>query len=837
MKIATRLIIASGAGVLALVSVGAVGVYGIRDIQSELTTLNEEVAPLNYALMELEQSKERAIGALARLMHATAPPDVEDARETAAREIESLAEIATRVTALDAEIRPGIEAIEAAFHHIEESVRFRSESIEAVQQDVRAVRASLDNLDALAKLVGVGIDEMADVAIREARKSQTDLSDLYVTQVDAQLLLDVLRDFSGITMRVNALDNGYVIRARREQVLAGLEIGRRLEDRVAEDSSILAAMPDFDLIERTLLDPESGLIAMRAALAVAGDASPEREDWSARAVAATRALEDELEAREIVLVELLDSVNFTARRLQQAIGDALALGGDPSSVTGINRAMLVDAKAMHVALEELMRAEDLESLETTRKEAGVLLDRLIGNATTLADELRELGLASFTFNAHRMSHALGRMRGSIAQVGERLGLRLRTDAALRERIDEVRGLAGVQREIGEQQLGRSELLLTESKGRIAENVRRASVLIAVIAIAAVFTMMLLNLHIVRTISRRLAHAQSVADAVSHGVLRPVAPSSEDDEVSSLLSSLSRMVSMLDTSVAKIRTASRTVNRGADDIATGNTSLVERSEQQRRHLGDTARTTRRIAELVREGATAVQQVSELSQDARSTVGRGHDVMQDAVRVMANVDEGAREIGNILTVIDSIAFQTNILALNAAVEAGRAGEVGRGFAVVASEVRQLAHQCTASARQIKDIIDQNVAEVESGTRLVNDAGQHMTNVLGQVDEVAKLMGEVSAGTREQVSSIAHIDAAVDDLEDMTLKNAQLSEQTQGAARGLLLQVRALDEAVSVFSDSGSDAPHERRAPVDPSRGRVGAGWERLARRFRRGGHAAS
>ena len=310
---------------------------------------------------------------------------------------------------------------------------------------------------------------------------------------------------------------------------------------------------------------------------------------------------------------------------------------------------------------------------------------------------------------------------------------------------------------------------------------------------------------IRSIVSRLRQALSVAQSVSTGRLVNVPSSRQTDEISELLTALGTMVGMLDTSVSKIRQATINVNQGSEGISRGNTELSERTEQQASHLTETASQMAQIKDDVNEGANAAAKANELAQSARNAATQGSEVVGKAVRTMRTIEEGAEQICQIISAIDTIAFQTNILALNAAVEAARAGEQGRGFAVVAAEVRNLATQSKDSAAQIGKIIASNVEQVGIGSALVNDAGQNMEAILVEVQCVSELINDVSDSNQRQVDSISQINSAVSNLEIMTQQNAALSEESSAEAVTLLEQARSLEDAVSVFS---SESVHDEK-----------------------------
>jgi methyl-accepting chemotaxis protein-1 (serine sensor receptor) len=245
-----------------------------------------------------------------------------------------------------------------------------------------------------------------------------------------------------------------------------------------------------------------------------------------------------------------------------------------------------------------------------------------------------------------------------------------------------------------------------------------------------------------------------------------------------------------------------VASASSQIATGNSDLSMRTEQQASALQETAASMEQLGTAVRHNADNASQANQLARGASEVAQRGGDVVGEVVETMRGINESSRRIGDIIGVIDGIAFQTNILALNAAVEAARAGEQGRGFAVVAGEVRNLAQRSAEAAREIKQLIAASVERVERGTAQVDRAGATMKEIVGAVGRVTDIMGEISSASAQQSAGVAQVGNAVGQMDTATQQNAALVEQSAAAAESLRGQARELVEAVAVFRL----APHE-------------------------------
>ncbi|RYF08200.1 MAG: methyl-accepting chemotaxis protein [Comamonadaceae bacterium] len=317
---------------------------------------------------------------------------------------------------------------------------------------------------------------------------------------------------------------------------------------------------------------------------------------------------------------------------------------------------------------------------------------------------------------------------------------------------------------------------------------------------------LLGLWLVRTIMRQLGgeptYAAEIAQEVARGNLAVAVQLRPGDEVS-VLAAMAAMRSNLAQLVSQVRQSSESIATGATQIATGNTDLSQRTEVQASNLQETAASMEEMNSTIKQSVDTVQTASQLATSASATAKRGGEVVGNVVSTMQEITASSRKIGDIIGVIDSIAFQTNILALNAAVEAARAGEQGRGFAVVASEVRNLAQRSAGAAKEIKELINESVTKVETGSQLVNQAGITMGDIVEQVRRVADLIAEIGAATQEQGQGISQVNHAVNQLDQMTQQNAALVEESAAAANSLSSQAAKLVELVSVFQLSQGQA----------------------------------
>ena len=349
--------------------------------------------------------------------------------------------------------------------------------------------------------------------------------------------------------------------------------------------------------------------------------------------------------------------------------------------------------------------------------------------------------------------------------------------------------------------------LAAAERDVADQTRWMFVAAVILALVVVIPLTLLNM---LSICRPLEVARQMALTIAGGDLSHRVEVSGKDELTDLQRALDQMQQSLSTTVAQVRDASGNIATASQEIATGNQDLSARTEQTASNLQETVASLAQLTATVQQTASSSQLANQLAASASSTAVQGGEIVGQAVNSMQEISASSRKIGDIIGLIDSIAFQTNILALNAAVEAARAGEQGRGFAVVAAEVRSLAQRSAQAANEIKSLINTSVQTVDVGARQVESAGKAMQETVDSAQRVGDIIGEITAASSEQSLGISQVNQAVGDIDRMTQQNAALVEESAAAAESLREQAARLAQLVSQFKLAGGAMHAVMRSP---------------------------
>jgi methyl-accepting chemotaxis protein len=392
-------------------------------------------------------------------------------------------------------------------------------------------------------------------------------------------------------------------------------------------------------------------------------------------------------------------------------------------------------------------------------------------------------------------------------------------AEMGDRVARMQAAQGAFDKVMKAQLEQARARIDERYATLGGTVKASIAVTVLTGLVALLVLGFVSWVIVKSVWRDLGgeptRLRELVSKVAEGDLEVQVPV-EPGDTRSLNAAMAGMVQRLRGTVRSIREATDSIATASNEIAAGNLDLSTRTENTASNLQQTASSMEELTGTVRQSAEAAQQANQLAASAGSAAQRGGDIVSNVVSNMEEINAASRKINEIIGVIDGIAFQTNILALNAAVEAARAGEQGRGFAVVAAEVRSLAQRSAQAAKEIKTLISASSEKVESGARLVQDAGTAMQEIVSGVQRFTDIIGEISAATAEQAKGIDTVNQSVNHLDQMTQQNAALVEESAASAGSLKDQAARLAQAVSVFrvERAASDSRSGARAPATPS-----------------------
>ena len=483
------------------------------------------------------------------------------------------------------------------------------------------------------------------------------------------------------------------------------------------------------------------------------------------------------------LIQASDDVSYLA---DTRITSLLRLVEVKSSVEFIFRGVRSLALIEDPAEKALAKA----TLDTQRQKIGQLMEQFREGLTTpqgiaLYDRMRNARTAYLPlldqFMAAAMRHDLPTVSAMLGSSGE---FRRQQDAFF----------AAINDMLAHQQVRATETAQATEGKSLAAGRQMLSLALASLLLGALVAWAITR-RIKGLLGGEPAYAAQVTQEVAKGNLA-VNVQLRRGDTTSLLASLEAMRASLAGIVSQVRHSSESIATGASQIASGNADLSARTEEQAANLEETAASMEQMTATIQQNVDTVRSASGLAQSASATAVHGGEVVHGVVSTMEDITHSSRKIGEIIGVIDAIAFQTNILALNAAVEAARAGEQGKGFAVVATEVRSLAQRCANAAKEIKGLISESVGKVAAGSRQVAEAGSTMNDIVTQTHRVAELISDIGAATQEQSQGVTQVSDAVQQLDQVTQQNASLVEESAAAADSLNKQAAQLVQLVSVF-----------------------------------------
>jgi methyl-accepting chemotaxis protein len=483
-----------------------------------------------------------------------------------------------------------------------------------------------------------------------------------------------------------------------------------------------------------------------------------------------------------------------------------ALSGEMAMVVGSRYPNTVLANKLKAEVGEVSRSMMAMLIMTDdgqiKKELGSVEDLMRSQGQTLASLVERVTDESGAAQLKEIS-AL-RDKFVPAQAGfSKLVVEGNKDEALVKYMFSVRGVQGRYLAALDRFVEGQHTLMEAAGRESAAQSRHTGWLIFALALAATLISGVVGFMATRSITAPLTRAVQIARKVAAGDLSTRIKACTRDETGQLMTALHDMNESLRGIVGNVRSGTESIAAASSQIATGNQDLSSRTEAQATSLEQTTFAMKDLTETVRHNAETAREASDLASTARRVAAEGGQAVQQVVATMASIDESSKKIVDITSVIDGIAFQTNILALNAAVEAARAGEQGRGFAVVAGEVRTLAQRSAAAAREIKTLIDDSVERVSEGGNLVGAAGTTMQNVVTSVDRLANLIKQIASASQVQREGIESVNQTIYQIESATQQNAALVEQAAAAAESLRTQAANLEGTVSLFKLEGTPA----------------------------------
>jgi len=478
-----------------------------------------------------------------------------------------------------------------------------------------------------------------------------------------------------------------------------------------------------------------------------------------------------------------------------------------ASANAIDAAAREDAKrtlALFILPDQAARAKSYERIDADKKAIDAAIETLANVATTAEGKvaLAQVQSARAAYSTSFLKVADLVEAGSKDEAATMMNNE--TFPALDALLGDIRTMVDMQKN------------QVDASGAIArEDIASSRNLMIALGVFGILAGVWLAFWITRSITVPLNEAVDIAKHVAQGDLtRNIVPTSTD-ETGQLLRALKEMNDSLARTVGEVRAGTEAISTASGEIASGNLDLSARTESQASSLEQTASTVEQLTDTVKQNADNARQANQLVVSASDVALKGGQVVGQVVATMGSIKDSSRKIVDIIGVIDSIAFQTNILALNAAVEAARAGEQGRGFAVVATEVRNLAQRSASAAKEIKTLIADSVDKVDAGSRLVDDAGSTMNEIVTSVKQVADIMSEITAASQEQSNGIEQVNEAIGQMDEMTQQNAALVEQAAAAAQSMQDQAAALSQAVSVFKLTAPARTYSARVPGNVAR----------------------
>ncbi len=797
MKISQRLILLTAVSAAGLICVAGVSYFSVTSIQADLQGLTMKAAPLQARTLELQERTERLQSGLLRLSLARAKDEVAAIETTVAADLQEMDRLRAEIQKLEPKTGAESADFRSAQSQIQQAAQHRIADDAGYRQEAEAARVALSKAEvaiaatkqAVAQ-IGVDAGHSADKAQEATRR----LGQHIKLSLTAQ---NRLKEVALVVADIDAVTNRFRLTPLRERLKAPLDSIQRLESSGAGEDPLtetrVVASKTWDLVTRD----NDGLMALRAKVLTKTDGADASYQAQRKAVLAL------IDEQSNKLGALVDGIDVQAVKQRQTLEAALRLRNEPGGVVTTSEEVSLDIRDMVGGLRLLMLASTPALADSAQAGLRSQASKLARDMQTMRAGLQRMGRPVLVQQVDQATAALMVINGSIEKVAATKKRLLASETAMALSLAQLKAVADHQSNLGAKQVKSVAERQVEVTAAVDRRVQTSIVAVLGIAAGIIAIIAFLGVHTVRTITGRLNAAVQVAEQVAQGNLNAVPVVEGNDETTQLMAALARMVGTLREIVYNIQGAAEQIDAGSLEIDNGNRDLTQRTVQQAAQLQQTSASVEELSTNVARNAQSAQEANALATQARAVAGRGGEIVTGVVQTMTGIQDSSRRIGEIIGVIDAIAFQTNILALNAAVEAARAGEHGRGFAVVASEVRSLAGKSAAAAQQVKQIVTASVDRIDAGSKLVGDAGATMAGIVEQVNKVSELVSQISDASQVQAVSVSSVNDAVGQIDRMTQRNAALAEQGSAAALSLRTQAQSLTRAIAVFQHEPVEA----------------------------------
>jgi methyl-accepting chemotaxis protein len=790
MKISHRLIALAAFSSAGLVCVGGVSYFAVTSIQSDLRGLTLQATPLQNKTYEVQERTERLLGSLLKLTLARDRAEVDRASTVIQDNMQRVDTLHAEIQALDPHASNDFSEFRSAQSEINQAVQKRLSDEVAYRAETDNARTALGKAQEAIAVTRSNVNQIGIETGKAADRAQEAVRRLSSSMKQALSAQSQLKEIAILVNETDAVSNRFKLSPLKEKLKSTVDSITRLEpeagsDDVLKDSKALVAS-----VQEGFTNEGTGLLALRAAVLAAKPEADAAYQKQRKAILAP------LDEQSRKLSAMTDALEVQAFKQRQNLEAALRLRNEPGGVVSVSEDVSLDIREMVGTIRLLMLATTEGEATAAQEGMDELGKQLSDNMGQMRSGLIKMGRPQLTQHVDSALQAMTSVMQSVAKVAQAKKSLIASEARMADSLAQLKTVAAKQASVGEAQVKSITQRQSDITAAVDRRVESSLFFILAISGAIIAGLVALSLRTIRVVTRRLDQAVRVAEAVSQGRLDQVQVVAGNDETTRLLTALGSMVQTLTGIVQQIRAASESINQGSIDITQGNSDLSGRTVTQAHSLQATATAVEQLSGTVKQNTESARQATALAQSASDVAGRGGAVVGDVVHTMSQIQESSRQIAEITGVIDAIAFQTNILALNAAVEAARAGQHGRGFAVVAGEVRALAKKSAEAASRIKTIVGASVNSIDAGSKLVQNAGQTMGDIVQQVSQVSHLIGAIAQASEDQWQSVQQVGSAVSSLDEMTQRNAALAQQGTAAALSLSGQAQDLATAISVF-----------------------------------------